>query len=343
MPVMIEDITVAIYTNISRGLFERHKLVFSFLLSVNINLQIGRITNSQWNFLLRGPIGNTKKETAKKPAVLALTEDIWKTVYYMSEMFPKFKNLPEYCTKRIQIKIGYFIQHIQLDPKNNTTPFDWDSILNSFEKLMIIKTFNEEKLIFAIINYVSTELGQSFIESPSVSLHLLYKDISSTIPLVFVLSSGSDPFVSFQKFAMEFGMIDKVHTISLGQGQGHIAEKLIRNGIEKGNWIFLQVLNDLVLYNWYHVNCVIHYFQNCHLASSWMVQLENIVQDLIENSLRIHEDFRLYLSSMPSKHFPIFVLQNSLKVTNEPPKGLRSNMKRLFVDMNTEFFEDNGI
>lgn len=241
MPTMIEDITMAIYTNISRGLFERHKLIFSFLLSVNINLQTGKITNSQWNFLLRGPIGTTKKEITEKPAVFGLTEKIWKTVCYMSEMFPKFKNLPEHCTKLILIKIGSFIQNIQLDPKNNSTSLDWDSILNSFEKLMIIRTLKEEKLIFAITNYVSTELGQSFIESPGVSLHLLYKDISSTIPLIFILSSGSDPFVSFQKFATEFGMIDKVHAISLGQGQGPIAEKLIRDGMEKGNWIFLQV------------------------------------------------------------------------------------------------------
>lgn len=70
--------------------------------------------------------------------------------------------------------------------------------------------------------------------------------------------------------------------------------------------------------------------------------MENLVQELIENSSDVHEDFRLFLSSMPSKSFPTFVLQNSLKVTNEPPKGLRANLKRSFVDMNVDFFEDNG-
>lgn len=241
LPAMIEDITTAVYTNVSRGLFERHKLVFSFLLSVNINLQAEKITNAQWNFLLRGPLGGTKKELTEKPTAIGLTEDIWKTVNYMSEVFPKFKNLPQNCTGPIVIKLGDFVQTIQLEPKNNTMLVDWNTQLSLFEKLMIIKALKEEKLIFAITNYVSTELGKSFIESPGVSLNLLYKDTSSTVPLIFILSPGSDPFVSFQKFATEFGMIHNLDAISLGQGQGPIAEKLIKNGMEKGNWVFLQV------------------------------------------------------------------------------------------------------
>ncbi|XP_029341080.1 dynein heavy chain 6, axonemal [Acyrthosiphon pisum] len=320
MPAMIEDITRAIYTNVSRGLFERHKSIFSFLISVSINLQSGKITNDQWNFLLRGPIGKVKRKMTIKPAVFGLTEDIWKTLNYMSETFATFKHLPENCTGPIQISLGEFIQDIHLDHENNNLAINWNTKLNSFEKLMIIKAFKEEKLIFAITNYISTELGKTFIESPGVSLHVLYNDTSSTIPLIFILSPGSDPFVAFQKFATEFGMIDKLHAISLGQGQGPVAEKLIKYGQKEGYWIFLQ---------------------NCHLASSWMLQMENLVQNLIENPTNIKPEFRLFLSSMPSKSFPTFVLQNSLKVTNEPPKGLRANMKRSFTDINRKFFENN--
>lgn len=72
-----------------------------------------------------------------------------------------------------------------------------------------------------------------------------------------------------------------------------------------------------------------------------MLEMENLIQELIENPSNVLQDFRLFLSSMPSKSFPTFVLQNSLKVTNEPPKGLRANMKKSFTDMNTDFFEDH--
>jgi len=71
--------------------------------------------------------------------------------------------------------------------------------------------------------------------------------------------------------------------------------------------------------------------------------MENLIQELIEkNPSNVNENFRLFLSSMPSKSFPTYVLKNSLKVTIEPPKGLRANMKRSFSDMNTDFFENNS-
>lgn len=54
-----------------------------------------------------------------------------------------------------------------------------------------------------------------------------------------------------------------------------------------------------------------------------MLSMENLVKDISEKPDQIHEEYRLFLSSMPSTKFPVSVLQNSVKVTNEPPKGLK--------------------
>ncbi|KAK6961899.1 dynein heavy chain 6 axonemal, partial [Biomphalaria glabrata] len=109
-----------------------------------------------------------------------------------------------------------------------------------------------------------------------------------------------------------------VKSISLGQGQGPVADKMIKNATKFGEWVFVQ---------------------NCHLASSWMNAMEDIIKNIQETSSLLHSNFRLCLQCLPN--WNVSVLQNSVKVTNEPPKGIRANLRRAFIDMSTSFFEDH--
>lgn len=56
---------------------------------------------------------------------------------------------------------------------------------------------------------------------------------------------------------------------------------------------------------------------------------------MIDDIFKKHNDpnFRLFLSASPHPNFPISLLQRSLKITQEPPKGIKANMLRLFDNM----------
>ena len=187
--------------------------------------------------------------------------------------------------------------------------------LTAFQKMLIIRCLKEEKLVFAATDFVASKLGDSFAEAPKVSMIDVYNDTNKITPCIFVLVSGADPTELLLQLAKSKGYGDRLQVISLGQGQGPRAEAMIDNARESGDWVLLQ---------------------NCHLAKSWMTRLERKVFDLIEESQDINDDFRLYLTSFPASYFPVSVLQNSIKMTNEPPQGLRANIQRSFDLMISE-------
>jgi dynein heavy chain len=187
-------------------------------------------------------------------------------------------------------------------------------------KLALVKVFAEEKAVTAAQQYVGVELGESFTEAPPWTLDDVFPDTDSRTPVVFILSTGADPTAMLQRFATKKGWVpgERLHIVSLGQGQGPVAEALVEAGQVSGDWVCLQ---------------------NCHLAKSWMLSLEKMVETIGAPTSETHDDFRLWLTSMPAEIFPVLVLQNGIKLTNEPPKGVRANMKRTFNDLTEDAFE----
>jgi len=91
---------------------------------------------------------------------------------------------------------------------------------------------------------------------------------------------------------------------------------MINENLNRGGWVLLM---------------------NCHLSVSWMPKLEAIVEQIDDTK---HRDFRLWLTSKPNPYFPVSILQNSVKMTLEPPSGLRSNVLQTYEALTPEEFEE---
>ncbi|XP_065087185.1 dynein axonemal heavy chain 6 [Ochlerotatus camptorhynchus] len=316
LSTLLDDITFTVFSNISRGLLEKHKLIYGFLLAVGICKESDEITDDQLHFILRGP-SSRNFSVEQKPGYV--TDNQWFSCKYLDEAFTAFSGLSKCLHESIVVEIEDYKENLTPAPKPNESSKEWNALLTPAEKLMVVAALKDESLVIAITEFIRFKLGKQYTEPPNnTTLPSLYEDISPLTPLVFVLSPGSDPMTALIKFAQDKEYAEKLFSISLGQGQGPAAEALIVNGTKLGHWVFLQ---------------------NCHLATSWMESMERIINNIAMGLQPAHDGFRLFLSSMPVKTFPISVLQNSVKVTNEPPKGLRANLIRSLNDLDMGSFE----
>ncbi len=144
-------------------------------------------------------------------------------------------------------------------PQDYPYPAPWNAI-DGLDRLVILRCFRPDKIVPAVQEYIVSKMGQRYVEPPPFDLSGSYNDSNCCIPLVFILSPGSDPMAGLLRFGEDMDISgDKIQTISLGQGQGPFATAMINAALKNGSWVVLQ---------------------NCHLAPSWMPSLEKIIEEV---------------------------------------------------------------
>ncbi|XP_069062696.1 dynein axonemal heavy chain 1 [Pleurodeles waltl] len=299
--------TFSLYSNVCRSLFEKHKLMFAFLLCIRIMMNQGKIDLDEWRYLLSGGTIETIQEN---PAPQWLSERAWRDILALDIL----KNFSGFVHHFVLHLDGFKTIFDSAEPHREPLPGEWNNKLDAFQKLLVLRCLRGDKVTNAMQDFVASNLGQRFIEPQTSDLSEVYKDSTPVIPLIFVLSPGTDPAVDLYKFAEEMRFSKKLTAISLGQGQGPRAEEMMRSSMERGKWVF---------------------FQNCHLAPSWMPSLERLIETIDPD--KVHRDFRLWLTSLPSNRFPVSILQNSSKMTIEPPRGVKANLLKTYLSLSDDF------
>ena len=298
-----EYFTYSLYVNVCRSLFETHKLTFSMMMLVKIQQAAGLVDALEWRFLLAGPT-TTTLDMEKPENTPWMTDQMWVECWNLSQL-PTFTGFH----KDVAANLAVFKELFDSNQAHEMPLCEpWQSKLTPFQRLLVLRCFRPDKCISGVQTYIAAALGTRFIEPPPFDLAACYKEASSVIPLIFVLSPGADPMSDLWKLAEELKMGRKFEIVSLGKGQGAKAEAVLADAMDTGKWVALQ---------------------NCHLASSWMSELDRIVENMNPDYVNPH--FRLWLTALPTPTFPVSILQNGVKMTLEPPKGLKSNLTRSYT------------
>jgi dynein heavy chain len=301
-----EFFTMSVYNNICRSLFERHKILFSFIMCVKILQGEGLVDSLEYRFLLSGISGKDQESEYPQDASDWLPTNIWADLLSMSGL-EAFKEFPTEFPKQLATWKEIFDSH---EPQKCAFPEAFAQV-TPLQRLCLLRCLRRDKTELAMQDYITAYLDERFIQPPPFDLKACYNDSTPISPLIFILSTGSDPNKDLDILAAQLDMQDRLKRIALGQGQGKKASNLVEKGCANGDWVMLQ---------------------NCHLSISWMPTLELICENFEPD--KINPEFRLWLTSMPSESFPVAVLQNGVKITKEPPSGLRANLKNTYIKLN---------
>ena len=319
------NLRITIYTWVSRGLFQRDieifltAIVFQLLRRRVIGEDAG-FSSEHLNWLLRGGNGALPEE----PNSIEWLPDInWASCCSLGSC----SGFETFVTD-LQESAPRFREWFNLSvPETEKLPLDWRELdKKPFLKLLAVRALRPDRMVAALRTFISSSLpnGKDFVQCDAQLnsyqvLESLYEDSTPETPLYFILSPGvdivSDVEALARKHEMEAG--STYFNISMGQGQDIIAMEKLETAHAQGHWVMLN---------------------NVHLMPKWLVKLQMTLDDMATDGS--HEKFRLFLSSDPAKSIPISILDRSIKITNEPPAGLKANLKRSFRSFSKGDFEE---
>ena len=315
--ILIESFKRLIFYEINRSIFVKHKLLFGFMIALAQMKTLNQMNFDELQLFTTGVSSKAAgKEEIPNPSPKDLSEKVWENIQHLSNL-SKFADLDKQIHQNLQLWLN-FLKDLEI-PNIKKAPNPYSNLSN-FSFLLLTKCLKPEFLIRNIKEFIQIELGDYFIENHIISLDSSYKESSNQIPLIFLLSPGDDPQDELKKFSQEKSRI--LIPLSLGKGQGDNAEANIKDAAKNGYWILLQ---------------------NCHLALSWLPRLEILAEEIALEAERkkVHTEFRLWLTSFSNENFSRYLLQEGIKITKDPPKGIKSNMMQLYSNQNSTKNERN--
>jgi dynein heavy chain len=324
---LVTSLRMTIFTWVARGLFTRHKLIFLSVITFGL-MKRGTLGEDNlidpvlFDFLLKGP----KKTSDENPLQSWLPRPAWEACQALADL-DDFGKLP---ADLVEAAPRFREWYNHATPESEKLPLDWSQLDRpdkAFKKMLVVRSLRPDRMVSHLANFLRTTMpaGGDYVDCDSTlnSVQILRQSLADSTPqtpIYFILSPGADVVADLDKIAAEqdppFVNGENYFNVSMGQGQDVIAMSYLESAHRNGSWVILN---------------------NIHLMPKWLLELEKKLDSFGDHS---HDNFRLFLSSDPAKNIPIGILNRCIKLTNEPPGGLKANLVRAFCFFSKESFEE---
>ena len=316
---LLETTTFTVYNYTRRGLFDKDKLIVSTLLTFSILLKDGKLRPDEYSGLINGlrvPVPPPISDDLDK----WMSEAQWVALQGL-ETLGAFKGL-----SRDMEKAGEEWQEWGMHERCETEPLpgEWNMKLSDFQKLMLVRAVRPDRITGALSQFVERVMGSEYVNQDAFDAETMMAETGPSTPIFFILFPGYSPSKEIETLANQLGKTTdngQLTMISMGQGQEPVAESVLDKYTKNGGWVFLD---------------------NVHLMQGWIPSLERKLEIAAESA---HRDFRCFFSAEPingnpfAKIVPESILQTCIKISNEPPSDLKSNMRRALAPFSQDVLD----
>eukprot|EP01033_Poteriospumella_lacustris_P002495 gene2501-1816_t len=315
--VLIDSITRTVFNYVRRGVFETDKLTVATILTLRIAVNDSLLTPEDVEFLIENKMSADPGNMG--PLVEWLPPALWPRIKAL-EGLKRFASLGDNMQSDSDEWNRWFDAEM---PEVAKLPGDYQKSLNAFDRLIMLRAMRPDRVTTALRSWIDETMGREYVFQKPFDMSSTFLETSNQTPTFFVLFAGVDPTPWVENLGREKGVTfenGNFKNISMGQGQEKPAEAVVENFAKNGGWVMLQ---------------------NCHLMQSWVPKLERLLEVVQENA---HPDFRCFISAEPPpipswKNMPESLLQGSVKVANEAPSDIKSNITRGWANFSHERVE----
>ncbi|KAJ9515913.1 hypothetical protein QJQ45_016901, partial [Haematococcus lacustris] len=312
---LLDTCTYTVFNYTRRGLFDRDKLILLTLLTFTILLRSQAIDPTEYEALCKG-MRSSSPPPVTDDLSRWLTEGQWASLDVLTTM-SAFTSLAKDMEKNSDEWAAWCANEA---PERAPMPGEWAK-LTDFKQLLIIRALRPDRITNALQNFCEKVMGSQYVNQDAFNPAHVVEESSSSTPFFFILFPGYSPSKEVELYANKMGKSvenGKLTLISMGQGQEGPAEAVLDRYTKEGGWVFLD---------------------NVHLMQGWIPRLERKLEIAAETA---HPEFRCFFSAEPingaphAKIIPESILQTCIKISNEPPSDMKSNMRRAFAAFTEE-------
>ena len=310
-------LTYRVYRYVNRGLFVRDQLLFKLLFTLKIEECDNRLDRGDIALFLKG--GSALDISQNPNCFKWMPDNVFLNIRAIKDHAFGSPDLANKMFNQVQDSISrnetLWREWFDLnEPEMAPVPDFEDRLtierdIGSFMRLCLVRCLREDRSCIAAGHFIIDRLtsatcdGNIFMAPVTDVISEIYDSSTCRKPILYLLTSGSDPTAAIDEFAKQ--KKNTTAKVSMGEGQEVPANSSIDAAFLAGTWVILQ---------------------NCHLGIGFMNKLEDKLS--LPTSTPELENFRLWLTSEITIRFPIGLLQISIKVTLEPPQGLRAGLQR---------------